>query len=328
VTKLDQILAAQADEIEAIVASFERNLDEVLRLAAQDVKKQLRKRLEIQKGIVTGSAGNQAVLETVDELLERAMAVRGYEGVLDRYIESFNGQFVSFDQVLKHINSELQWPLPTPNFDGPVKAELDSLKKTQRTLIDDTVGKAVLAAKGAALTSVGALTPEQLAQSISEQLGKSIAQAESLADTGISTFYRAINDKGFRIIEADLPRFKIRYTYEGPLDKLNRPFCRKLQEKANAGKSWTRKQIDAMKNGQIPNVWLTAGGYRCRHQWIVDTKDLNQQQEGKPAPNPKRVEAGRAIREKRGQVKIDRKPGRAAQAREQARKKVKERRAK
>jgi hypothetical protein len=319
-SKLDDILSSHADDIEAIVTSFRKDLEMVLGLAAKDVKSQL-KRLAVEKGIVASSVGNQSVLETVDELLTRAMASNGYEAALQRYTDSFNGQFVAFRKVLKYINSELQWPLPAPKFDGSVQAELDSLKKTQRTLIEDVVGKAVVAAKDAALTSVGAITLEQLARSISEQLNKSIAQAEALADTGISTFYRAINDRGFRLIEVDLPNFKMRYTYEGPLDKLNRPFCGKLQRQARAGNSWARKQIDAMRNGQIPNVWLTAGGYRCRHQWIVDIKDLNAQQKSKPIPNPRQVEAARAIRSKRAKVKIDR-----STARESAKKKVKERR--
>lgn len=293
---LQSLLSSHADDIDAIAASFERDIQAVIRKASAEVAQQLKNRLDIEGGTVTASAGNQNILASVDSMLEKSMLANGYNEALQKYIDSFNGQYVAFGEVLKQINSELEWPLPQPKFTGPALSELEALKVTQRTLIEGAVQTAATAAKRVALMSVGAVTPKELAQSISEQLHKSIGQAESLADTGISTFYRSISDTGFRMIEEDLPGFKIRYQYDGPLDVLTRPFCTKVQRQSNAGKSWTRAEIDKMDNGQLPNVWLTAGGYRCRHQWIIDTRDLKQQQKKKPKPEPKRVSSSDEVR--------------------------------
>jgi SPP1 gp7 family putative phage head morphogenesis protein len=57
------------------------------------------------------------------------------------------------------------------------------------------------------------------------------------------------------------------YAYLGPADKKTRPFCH-----ARVGKVFTKADIDAMDNDQLPNVYLTAGGYNCRHQWIAVSK--------------------------------------------------------
>ena len=339
---LATLLASHANDIEAIAAAFERDLKTVIESSVQDVKKKLKDQLEVDNDKVISNVHNQAILSNIDRLLSESVNANGYAAAIQRYIDSFNGQYVAFRDVLKHINSEIEWPLPSPKFEGPVANELDAIKKTQKTLIDDLVNQSAIKAKGVALNFLGAVSPEELAKSIASQLDKSLAQAESLADTGVSTFYRAISEKGFKLIEEDLPEFKIRYTYEGPLDKLTRPFCTKLQQQSDTGKSWTRKQLDAMKNGQIPNVWLTGGGYRCRHQWIIDTRDLKQQQGKKPATKKTESKIKKARAKAKDKVQSsrlkpispkppsDREKAKAKQAlaRRQAEKKVKDRRAK
>jgi hypothetical protein len=40
----------------------------------------------------------------------------------------------------------------------------------------------------------------------------------------------------------------------------------------HVGKVYTRAEIDAMDNGQIDNVFLTGGGYNCRHVWMEVSK--------------------------------------------------------
>lgn len=52
------------------------------------------------------------------------------------------------------------------------------------------------------------------------------------------------------------------YLYTGPIDGRIRPFCARL-----VGRVLTRAAIDRLDNGQLPNSFLTRGGYNCRHQW-------------------------------------------------------------
>ena len=53
------------------------------------------------------------------------------------------------------------------------------------------------------------------------------------------------------------------FLYSGPIDGRMRPFCVE-----RIGRVFSRKAIDAMDNGQLPNVYLTCGGHQCRHTWL------------------------------------------------------------
>ncbi len=92
-------------------------------------------------------------------------------------------------------------------------------------------------------------------------IDKKEAQIRTLYDTNISIFGRQVealqagNDPGTPFL------------YLGPDDEKTRPFCRQ-----HVGKVYTRERIDAMENGQLPNVFLTGGGFNCRHTWIEVAK--------------------------------------------------------
>jgi len=53
------------------------------------------------------------------------------------------------------------------------------------------------------------------------------------------------------------------FLYSGPIDGRLRPFCAE-----RVGRVFSRKAIDAMDNGQLPNAYLTCGGHQCRHTWL------------------------------------------------------------
>lgn len=57
-------------------------------------------------------------------------------------------------------------------------------------------------------------------------------------------------------------RRKDAYLYSGPIDRRCRPFCLGV-----VGRVWSKGAIDRMDNGQLPNTFVTRGGYNCRHLW-------------------------------------------------------------
>jgi hypothetical protein len=89
------------------------------------------------------------------------------------------------------------------------------------------------------------------------------------SETTISTLYDTSVSIVGRQVEAlqagDDPETP--FLYAGPADVKTRPFCR-----FRVGKVFTRAQIDAMTNGQIDNVFLTGGGYNCRHTFLEVSK--------------------------------------------------------
>jgi hypothetical protein len=290
---IDDILQEHADAIDAIVDEFITPLQGMIDRASRALITELRSQLDISGGTLEITAKNQKILASMDARFLQALDAEGYQGLLDRYTSSFNGQFDWFTQVLNTINSELTFPLPPVNFSPGQMTVFSAYQAGSRDLLEGVATKVAQRTKQQAVLSAGAMDVKQLTQHLNEVLGTTMGESQNLAETSISTFYRTITDNGFQMIEEDLPGFKIRYGYDGPLDKLTRPFCIKLERLSRSGRTWTRAQIDRMNNGQIPNVFTTAGGYRCRHQWMIALDDLNAQQVRKGTPglptNPRSV---------------------------------------
>jgi hypothetical protein len=100
-----------------------------------------------------------------------------------------------------------------------------------------------------------------LLSDLSDAVDVEEARLRTLYDTTVSIFGRqveAMKASG----DADEP-----FVYVGPTDAKLRPFCR-----THVGKVYTRAQIDALDNGQIANVFLTGGGYNCRHVFQAVSK--------------------------------------------------------
>lgn len=103
---------------------------------------------------------------------------------------------------------------------------------------------------------LGARPVLDLVDDLAEALDLSAAQARTIYDTAVSTFSRQVGQLG-TTGEPDEA-----FLYVGPDDIKTRPFC-----KAHVDRVYSRAAIDAMDNGQLPNVMLTGGGYNCRHQF-------------------------------------------------------------
>lgn len=87
------------------------------------------------------------------------------------------------------------------------------------------------------------------------------ARLRTLYDTTVSVFGRQVE-----AMKATGEADEV-FAYIGPVDAKLRPFCRQ-----HVGRVYTRAQIDAMDNGQLPNTFLTGGGYNCRHVWQAVSK--------------------------------------------------------
>jgi hypothetical protein len=53
------------------------------------------------------------------------------------------------------------------------------------------------------------------------------------------------------------------FFYSGPIDGRMCPVCL-----GRIGRVFSRRAIDAMDNGRLPNVYLTCDGHQCRHTWL------------------------------------------------------------
>lgn len=103
---------------------------------------------------------------------------------------------------------------------------------------------------------VGLRPVDALVLDLADRLELTQRQARTIYDTGVSTFARQVE-----LLNADGTDDEL-FVYVGPFDRKNRDFC-----EDRVGKVFERKAIDAMDNGQLPDVFLTGGGYNCRHTW-------------------------------------------------------------
>jgi hypothetical protein len=104
-----------------------------------------------------------------------------------------------------------------------------------------------------------ARSPNDLLDDLAEAIDVELHEARTLYDTTVSVFGRQVELMKSKPDDV--------FVYMGPLDRKTRPFCRE-----RVGKVYTRAEIDAMDNKQLPNTFLTAGGYNCRHQFTAVSK--------------------------------------------------------
>jgi hypothetical protein len=96
---------------------------------------------------------------------------------------------------------------------------------------------------------------------LAEAIDVEVTEARTLYDTTVNVFARQVE-----AMKASGEPDEV-FAYLGPIDAKTRPFCYE-----RVGKVFTREQIDAWENGQLPNAFLTGGGYNCRHQPIALSK--------------------------------------------------------
>jgi hypothetical protein len=100
-------------------------------------------------------------------------------------------------------------------------------------------------------------------ETLAAGLEQSLSEAQTLFDTQVSIYGRQIEAIGAESLGPDQP-----FLYTGPVDGRTREWC--LQR---VGKVYTRREIEAMDNGQLPNPFLTGGGYNCRHSFLAVSSD-------------------------------------------------------
>jgi hypothetical protein len=107
----------------------------------------------------------------------------------------------------------------------------------------------------------GARDPQDILADLGDIVDATEPQIQTLYDTGVSIVGRQVE-----ALQAGADP-ETRFAFMGPVDAKTRDWCLE-----HVGRVYTRDEIDQMDNGQIDNVFLTGGGYNCRHTWIEIAK--------------------------------------------------------
>lgn len=254
-------------EIDSLVGGFKDELSAMVASAQAKALADLQSKLEIVDGKIARTPANQRILRTVDDIFDDAMERAGYSHLVEEFVNRFPGQLPYFQQTMDAISDSLSQPLKV-SFSAADKAVLSSQQISAVEGLHSVVEGIAAAAKREALLSVGALKFTDLAQDLAKRFNLAVGEASSLAETSMVMFYRTISDRGYAQIEAGLPDGSVRYRFQGPDDKITRPFCHRILAKTKAD-PMTRAEIENLNNGQLPNPFITGGGFNCRHQWII-----------------------------------------------------------
>lgn len=130
---------------------------------------------------------------------------------------------------------------------------------------------------------------------LADQLDIELRHVRTLFDTAVSVYGRQVEALRSESLPEDQP-----YLYSGPIDGKTRDWCVE-----RVGKVFTRAEIDAMDNGQMADVFLTGGGYNCRHSFMAvesralrDLVGTGERADGYQ-PEIERVEAWKAKQKER-----------------------------
>lgn len=264
--------SAHEDSITSYLSVFEKTLSSLMDTAKAKVIARLLSQLTLSDGEIERSEANMLLLRRIPTLLLSELRVQGYQELIEAFVEQFHIQIADFGDILATTLK----PLDTAKLAALVKftpQDTDFLAQLQVdsvAAISDVISAQLNTLRHTVLMSVGGMKPTDLSTFLSEKLDIVPGIANNVATTAISTFYRTIADLGYQKIEAESD---LTFKYVGPpsTDPVERPFCKHLMRQTEAGKTFTRAEIDEMDNGQLPDVFATGGGYSCRHSWLIAT---------------------------------------------------------
>ena len=104
--------------------------------------------------------------------------------------------------------------------------------------------------------AIAGATEKGIFDAIQQQAGLSNRQMNSLVRTGLNDYSRSVRKVMIDRLPTDT---KLRYS--GPIDNRTRDFCLDMWGAGNL----TREQITSRFGA---SVFVSAGGYNCRHRWI------------------------------------------------------------
>ena len=104
--------------------------------------------------------------------------------------------------------------------------------------------------------AIAGATEKGIFDAIQQQAGLSNRQMNSLVRTGLNDYSRSVRKVMIDRLPTDT---KLRYS--GPIDNRTRDFCLDMWGAGNL----TKEQIESRFGA---SVFVSAGGYNCRHRWI------------------------------------------------------------
>lgn len=244
--ELDNEVNRSINATEKDIENFVLRLDKFLSTNARKILK------KIKTGKDSGLATAKALGALENELYNA--------GLGDYFVELENIYVNEYKSIRKTFEIATNQKLVLNDVDLDVAESLINFKAD---IVQGKVSQYIYNINDAVLSSVfGGDVPD--IDQVLETYGSKIASnIKSEINTGVAGFNRTVTFKKANDLGLD------KFVYLGPLDKITRPFCRKI-----VGRVFTTAEIKAMDNGQGLDVMTYGGGYNCRHQWRPVSDEL------------------------------------------------------
>lgn len=240
-TLADRLGRAFSTELARVFRSLERKLPPLIADAADGNR----------TAIVKAAQANQVRKE-----LRERLRLSGYDELADAATGS------PLDRLADQVLTTRRLARQSADLSRGIVLRMEALKALQQfDLLDqgDDLSKALWRATFRGVFN--ARSVDDILDDLSDVIDDTEPHIQTLYDTSVSIYGRQVE----ALQAGDDPETP--FAYMGPADGKTREFCLD-----HVGKVYTRAQIDALDNGQIDNVFLTGGGYNCRHNWIEVSK--------------------------------------------------------
>lgn len=249
---LDDLASGFIDDLTAVLRALQLRINALVR------------QYQREGGRLVATQVNLGLALRAKAQLEAGLRMAGYDRAADAALARLP-QLVAYTSITKAAQAFTAFDLATLDAFRTLKAaELGDLFGSWASKAATTILKGVLGAQDA----------DVLVTELQDLLDETRAHAETLYNTATSEFVQTAE-----ILHSDGTPGEA-FLYSGPVDARIRPFCLE-----RVGRVYTRKAIDQMDNGQLPNVLISTGGYNCRHLWrrvseysdlkaLADTGDL------------------------------------------------------
>jgi len=248
---LQQSANRDAALIDSMTESFARELEIVLELLTAKIRVLVRQLQRNPNGRLVAKSQNLALALRLRADLRQALQDAGYQDFAFKFADEPLDTLAL--QMLK-AGTRTGTAAQLGAFDVEALAALKQLRLADLLQVGEDI--AIQLWRVTVDGVLGTRPVLDLVDDISDLLDISSRRARTVYDTAVSTFSRQVSQLGTTGEPQEA------FFYVGPVDTKVRPFCL-----AHVGKVYSRQSIDAMDNGQLPNVMLTGGGYNCRHRF-------------------------------------------------------------
>lgn len=218
---------------------------------------------------VTDADAVKAVVSAADlEDIEDFIAQSGSLAAREKITEAVTRLAGMAEQSLVSQGIAAQGALDTVGAEALIGSYItNTLDESLRTTIDRA---AAVRIRQGILTNLGEIPTAEVAQRIADEQEQSIGRATTEARTQLAEADRFVNETTRRSIDPDGEQFLMAYI--GPDDRITRPFCDALVNKA-----FKLADFNKLRNGQTAtHPRISGGGYNCRHdvRAVIDDDEI------------------------------------------------------